>query len=447
MRPKFIFRQSFEIKSGDLHEIDVARVKAGGIVKHLNRILVNALGPDNRHLYESDCDVEPRHEAFWFVGGIEPTVIVRKMRACRSWTRPYANDPVDRPFQYVSQPHLALRHQFPLAPFEQMDFDSLTAPNENIQPVTIDPRALGFFTEHRHGTTIPGFFPGNVREYGLISFQDRKQTRFPRNYTHSKEDLQDQLHSQGIVSSFAWTFAQACYQGFSTYNDMTYPLATQTVITDGQLWSFYKYQLNTTCMHTSADGPNYRHNKCWGTPEMKLYDQIDSNGKLQGLNDDVLKNLIRFYINQPKAREHPMKPFLGVKEKKIADIADVKRRSWLEKIFKTIMSNRPRHRLVPEVYNWEKIYKIDHKTMPLVRKLRFFELGINPFARRLNEHQPEYIPRHLRARGPHDKKKWEATYYPLDHRMNIPRELSHSMLGAPRDPFACKMDRKRKSYK
>lgn len=426
---------------------EVNRAKTSGIVKQLNRILVNALGADHRHLLESDADVDPRHDAFWFVGGIDPTTIVKKQRKGVGWYDEFVDDPVDRPFQYTGKPFLALRHQHPLQPFETIDFDSLTSGNEKIPAVTIDPRALGFTTDHRHGTTTPGFWPGNVREYGFISYQDRNFLNIRRE-EFGEEDRQDALHSQGILSSYAWTFAQACYHGFSTFNDMNYPLATQTVITDGQFWSFYKYQLNTTCIHTNkVPDVNYRFNKCWGTKEMKLYDQIEDNGKLQGLNEDVLKNLVTFYMNQPKARDYNMKPLLGNKEKKVADLEDVKQRDWLEKLFKYVMSNRPRHRLTPEIYSWEKIYKIDHNTRPMARKLRFFELGINPFKRRLNEHQPQYIPRHKRARGIHDKKIWEPTYYPLDHRMNIPKEMSHSSFGAPRDKFAYKMDRKRKSYK
>lgn len=424
-------------------------MKTSGMVKQVNRILINTLGGDNRHLYEADADIDPRHEAFWFVGQIEPTERVKGLRKSRKWMEGLGlvNDPLNRPFQYSGSPFLALRHQHPLAPFEDIDFDAVISENKNIPKVTMDPRTLGFFTDHRHGTTTPGFWPGNVREYGLVSFHDRHFINARnRSVNFGQEDKQDALHSQGIVTSYAWLLAQACFQGFSTYNDMTYPLATQTVITDGQFWSFYKYQLNTTCMHTNIDAPNHRYNICWGSSEMKLFDEIDGNGKLQGLNDDVLKNLIMFYVNQPKQRQHEMKPFLG-KDKKIADLEDVKIRGWLEKTFKHIMSNRPRHRLTPEIYNWEKIYKIDNKTLPLARKLRFFELRINPWQRRLNEHQPKYIPRDFRARGIHDKKKFEATYYPLDHRSNIPKELSHSMIGAPRDPFACRMDRKRKSYR
>jgi small subunit ribosomal protein S30 len=429
-----------------LTKFEIARAKSSGFVKQINRILVNSLGADNRHLYEADTDIDPRHEAFWFVGGIEPTKQVKAFRKKRDYLKRILDEPVDRPFQYVGTPFLALRHQYPLEPFAETDFNAADAPKGNVPSVTIDPRSYSFYTEHRHGVSTPGFWPGNVREYGLVSYQDRKFMNSRRNHDYGAEDAQNALHSQGIVTSYAWLLAQACYQGFSTYLDMTYPLTTQTVITDGKFWSFYKYQLNTTCIHTNLDGPNPKYNQCWGTPEMKLYDEIDDEGKMQGFNEDVLKNLVQFYVNQPKPREHEMKPYLG-KDKKIADIEDVKQRDWLEKCFKRLVSNRPRHLPLPEIYNWEWIYKINNNTRPLDRRLRFFELGINPFARRLNEHQPKYIPRHLRARGPHDKKKFEATYYPLNHKMNIPREQSHSQVGAPRDKHANTMDVRRKSYK
>jgi small subunit ribosomal protein S30 len=409
---------------------------------------VNALGADYRHLLESDVDVDPRHDAFFMLGGIDPTRLVKKMREGVKWFKEFADMPLDRPVQYLGKPFLALRHQHPLQPFEDIDFESVKTANENIPSVTIDPRAFGFSTDHRHGTTTPGFWPGNVREHGLISFHERNFVNNKRNKSYGEEEAQLALHSSGILSSFAWTYAQACFHGFSTYNDMNFPLATQTVLTDGQLWSFYKYQLNTSCTGGGRQlSENFRYNKCWGTKEMKLFDQIDEKGKLQGLNEEVLKNLLTFYVNQPAARDYNMKPLLGEKEKKIADLEDVKQRDWLEKTFKHVMSNRPRYRLVPEIYSWEKIYKIDHNTRPLARKLRFFELGINPYRRQLNEHQPKYIPRHKRARGIHDKKIWEPTYYPLDHRMNIPKEMSHSSFGAPRNEHAYTYDRKRKSYK
>ena len=62
---------------------------------------------------------------------------------------------------------------------------------------------------------------------------------------------------------------------------MTYPLVTQTVITNGKLWSFYVYQLNTTLLHAEHTSNNPRHNLCWGTPELKLFETIE-DGKVIG---------------------------------------------------------------------------------------------------------------------------------------------------------------------
>lgn len=90
------------MKSSDLTQFEIGRAKTSGLVKQLNRVLINALGPDHRHLYELDADVDPRHEAFWFVGGINPPAKVKKGRENVKWLKPSANDPVDRAFQYVS---------------------------------------------------------------------------------------------------------------------------------------------------------------------------------------------------------------------------------------------------------------------------------------------------------------------------------------------------------
>ncbi|XP_070495949.1 large ribosomal subunit protein mL65 [Chironomus tepperi] len=444
------YKNSFEIDGAQkLTKEQIERAKVSRLVKQLNRVIVNALGADNRHLYEADVDIDPRIEAFWFVGKFIPPLNVQRFRKPRPHLKDYVNDPVDRPIQYVGNPLLTMRHQYPLESFEDINFDAMTKQNENIPMESIysvDPLAHGYHTFHRHGVSVPGFWPGNVREYGLLSYHDRTHLIKRSHVLGIKDDI-DALHSQGILSSFAWTYAQSCYQGFSTYNDMTYPLTTQTVITDGQHWSFYKYQLNTTITHTELDTPNYKYNKCWGTNEMKLYEHIDENGKIHGMNDEVLKQLLRLYINEPKSRNYEMKPYLDPKEKKIADIEDVDRRQWLETIYKYLVSNRPRQYLVPEIYHWENIYKIKFQTMPLDKKLRFFEYGINPFQRQLNEHIPEYIPRDLRANGPHDKKKRRATYYPLDHCSNDPRIMSHSEYGAAKDGIRKKYDRFKKTFK
>lgn len=132
--------------------------------------------------------------------------------------------------------------------------------------------------------------------------------------------------------------------GFSTFNDITYPLVNQMIITNGQYWSFSAYQLNTIIFNQSYADKNPKRNICWITDPIKLYEKIENN-KLVGFNDVVIKNLIKFYINVPHEKIGiNMKPYLGMEEQKVADIKDDDKRIWLEKRYKHMMSSRPRHR-------------------------------------------------------------------------------------------------------
>lgn len=304
-----------------------------------------------------------------------------------------------------------MRHNLPLEPIKDLVVEEQNRIVQNIEipEFRYDPRSLGYLTTHRHGTTVPGFWPGSKHEFGLLSYQKRSHLINRHTYCHL-DDNQDALHAEGILTSFAWLFGQACYQGFTTFNDMTYPLSTQTVITDGKHFSFYVYQMNTSSHQANSEN---RFNECWGTKETKLFEEIDSKtGKIVGFNDDVLRNLIHFYINSPKERQHALKPYLDAREWKISDISHTEKRDFLEKQYKHMVANRPRSRLLPETYLWEKIYKIDHDTKPLVAKRRPFELGINPYKRRMDEHARKYIPKVIRPGGPKSKDKFEKTYYP-----------------------------------
>lgn len=384
------------------------------LLRALNRVLVNNLAGQYSHLNEIEQDFDPRHEAFWFVGGIPPPALVRKIKEGVEWQKPYANDPWDRKFQYVGSPYLALRHKNPLEVVAGDDLGVMNFKKDGVEIPTFkyDPIALGYHTEQRYATTIPGFWPGDQHEFGLVSFQRRSHAQIRHTYC-AVNDLQEALHSQAIFSSYAWLFGQACYQGFSTFNDVTYPLTTQTVITDGKNWSFYVYQLNTTLVHSDQADSNPRYNRCWGTQELQLFDHVDENGKIHGLNEQVLLHLLSFYANAPKPREGlDLKPFLCKTETRVANIIDEKRRQFMEQNYKYRASNRPRHRPDPELYLWEKIYKVDNNTRPMEPKRRPFELHENMYKRRLDEHALKYIPRKVRPDGPKSKPKFETTYYP-----------------------------------
>ncbi|CAK1581061.1 unnamed protein product [Parnassius mnemosyne] len=377
------------------------------IVKQINRIICNKLSDKASHILSSQADYEPRHEAFWFVGGLDVPHTVRNQRKKHKWLRDQLEEPIDRPVQYIGTPLLTLRSNLPLKPL--LPYVEATNPDFKVPKFSFVPESVGYHTQHRHGTNIPGFWTGDCDEFGLLSYHGRGHISV-RNPSFGLEDNVEALHSQALKASFGWLLGQANYQGFTTYNDITYPLVTQTIITNGKLWSFYVYQMNTIAMHNEQMDENPKHNICFGTKPLQLYDTIE-NGQVKGFNEEVLKMLVQLYLNAPEERDHEMKPFLGKEEQIIADIEDDEKRRWLESRYKHLVSNRPKHYLMPEIYLWERIYKIKHNTRFFEAKRRFFERDINPFKRRLDEHLPPYIPKVLRP-YPRCRKKFENTYYP-----------------------------------
>lgn len=275
-----------------------------------------------------------------------------------------------------------------------------------------DPQSLGYERVYQHVTNIPGFWPGSEHEFGQLCYHNRHKYKVSYN-EYDAEDQKNAVIAQGILTSFGWCMAQAAYQGFNTFNELTYPLTTQTVITDGQNWSFFVYQLNTIVFETLYFDKSQRANKCWTTNEMKLFETIDENGKIIGFNDDVLRQLIKFYLATPKERSYDMKPYVDKECETVADIDHLDRREFLERNFKHIFSRRPRHRkdMIPEVYLWEWIYKIKFNTRPMDARRRFFELNQDPWDRKLSDTKI-YVPKDIRPDGPKSKNKFAKQYWP-----------------------------------
>lgn len=274
------------------------------------------------------------------------------------------------------------------------------------------PESIGIRYDYRHGTCIPGFWPGHTHEFGSLAYYTREYlVDLPDSF--SEEDRLDILHANAILSSFGWLNTLACYQGFSTFNDITYPLTTQTVVSNGQYWSFYTYQLNTLLMNGKYIDDEGTKNICYATNPLKLYDSIDADGKVVGFNENVLKILMQYYLNPPKEREGvDMKPYMKKSINYVANFRGEERRNWLEEFYKFLVSNRPRMRLDYEIYDWERIYKILFKMRPLEKKMRPFELGQkSPLVKPMDDHCLKYVPKALRV-GSYKDRKFRRTYYP-----------------------------------
>lgn len=151
----FCFRQRKSELPDDTPPAELNRLLGSEIVTQINRLLLMALRDDCAHLSETEVDLDPRHEAFWFVGGVDPPESVKRMRDGVEWQKEFVNDPVDRAVQYIGRPYLAVRHRTPLRPIRPMQEEG----RETLEKVPLykyDARTVGFATTHRHGTTIPG---------------------------------------------------------------------------------------------------------------------------------------------------------------------------------------------------------------------------------------------------------------------------------------------------
>ncbi|XP_034671093.1 28S ribosomal protein S30, mitochondrial [Drosophila subobscura] len=382
------------------------------IVEQVNRALQQVLSADYPHLNDVEVDYNPRHEAFWAVGGVDAPKNVQNSKKGRDWQKDDASDSVDRLVQYTGSPYLALRHRQQLCPWMTEKESENIELARQLPRFKHDARTLGYRTTYQHAVNVPGYWPSaNGPNFGLLSFQSRASLQ-TRHKAYGDSDFQEALNALAIKSSYAWLLAQATYNGFNTYNDLTYPMNTQTVITNGREWSFYEYQLNTLLLHGNQVDENPRVNSCRGTPPLPLYAEISEKGKCVDFNDATLKQLLRVYTNVPKVERaaNELHPYVTART---TDYDNAQQRDFIEKTFKHLSSKRPRHLELPEIYLWEKLYKIDHKTRAMEAKRRFFELDINPWRRTLEKHDKEYVPRAVRPGGRKNREdRFKKTFYP-----------------------------------
>ncbi|XP_023030475.1 mitochondrial ribosomal protein S30 [Leptinotarsa decemlineata] len=403
------YLRTHDFKKEDLSKTQKEDIISSSVATKINRILMNKLATNHPHIGNAQVDYDPRIESTWYVGGMIPPEHIKSCRRGMEWMKPYENDPIDRVMVYFGSPSLTLRSTLPLQPI----ISQSEAQNTDLKVpfFKFDPVSVGNYTDHRHIANIPGFWPGDPHQFGMLSYHKRGYI-FERERYQDAQDDKEALHRQGILASFGWLQAQANFLGFNTFNDITYPLVTQTIITSGKVWSFYTYQMNTIVLHSDNITENPTRNVCWATEEMNLFENIE-NDKIVGFNENVLSHLLKFYCNAPESRLGiNLTPYLDNKEKCIADYAEDEKREWLEREYKYLVSNRPRFKPVYEIYSWEKIYKIDNKTRFMDKKLRPFELLQNPYKRRLDDRLANYIPRKLRPDLPRWKGRYAKEYFP-----------------------------------
>ncbi|NXL54156.1 RT30 protein, partial [Podilymbus podiceps] len=257
---------------------------AGPFLTQLVSTLVAFLCGRNPLLAASSLDLKPEVNYYWHHG---EEVVVHGYRKGRV-------DPVR--FQIDDHPHLQIR-----VPKQLPQIVPLESDLGDVPVIDHKPSKLPLFKKQYENKVFIGSKVADPCCYGHTQFHlipDKlKRERFLR------ANLEDQIEvlyrANGIASLFAWTAAQAMYQGFWSEADVTRPFVSQAVVTDGKYFAFFCYQLNTLALTVETIKNNPRKNICWGTDSKPLYDVVE-DGSVKGFNDEVLIQLVRFLLNRPK---------------------------------------------------------------------------------------------------------------------------------------------------
>ncbi|XP_031705430.1 large ribosomal subunit protein mL65 [Anarrhichthys ocellatus] len=199
-------------------------------------------------------------------------------------------------FQIDDQPHCQIRLTQQLQQFTPLEASYAA----DVPEVTFAPDLLPLFRRQYDNGIFTGAKVPDPACYGQTQFHlvpDRyHRDRMAR--LQQSDQVEVFLRANALASLFAWTGAQAMYQGFWNHEDVTRPFVSQAVITDGHFFSFFCYQLNTVALSVETDANNPRKNLLWGTKSLRLYESVQ-DGAVVGLNDGVIKLLVQFLMNRP----------------------------------------------------------------------------------------------------------------------------------------------------
>ncbi|KAJ3603481.1 hypothetical protein NHX12_028227 [Muraenolepis orangiensis] len=254
-------------------------------VRNLVTGLTSCLATRNPLLLLASRDLKPEVNFYWTKG---ETIVPRGHRRGRV-------DPIR--FQIDDKPHSQIRIPKQLSQFVPME----SSYGLEVPEIKISPDMMPLFKRQYDNHIFTGAKLPDPARYGHTQFHV-VQDRFHRNRLtklNQADQVEVLLRAHGCSSLFCWTGAQAMYQGFWSREDLTRPFVSQAVITDGQFFSFFCYQLNTLALSTDAPADNPRKNILWGTESLRLYERVEE-GRVVGLDDGVLRLLVQFLMNKPR---------------------------------------------------------------------------------------------------------------------------------------------------
>ena len=334
------------------------------LVMNIHQAIMARLMDSTLHLNTCSQDIESRNEAFWFRGGIHPDVSMVKKREGtkkmqkrirekgmkhpsgdglrREMTEEEVMQPYERAIQYSGSHTLQLRSDLPLPPFVSRESELVT--QSEVPVVDYDPRVWGLRAKSVHGTNVPGYWPDVSNQHGLLFFLPRWNNYFHQATSSpgvfaGQEVEREVITVKALQACFSWLLAQATHLGFSPITELTFPLATQGAITDGQTWSYCAYQLNTVDLTTNTPQQTSHNNILWLQPkDEKLFESVEA-GKIVNYSPEALTPLLKMYLRKPEARNYSLTPYLS-KDQTVANFHEPYQRNSLHVKHRHMYANR-----------------------------------------------------------------------------------------------------------
>ncbi|XP_053727044.1 39S ribosomal protein S30, mitochondrial [Synchiropus splendidus] len=255
----------------------------GPYLRNLVSGLTHSMAKYNPLLMRASLDLNPQVNFYWRNG---QRIIPRgHRRGHREPTR----------FQIDDLPHSQIRVMEQLPQFCPMEVSY----DAEVPEIAAAPNTMPLFKRQYKNNIFTGSKLPDPACYGHTQFH-LIPDRYHRDRM-ARQDKSDQIEvfirANGIASLFAWTGAQATYQGFWDRSDVNRPFTSQAVITDGRYFSFFCYQLNTVALSHEMNSKSPRKNLMWGTESLQLFETVQ-DGQVVGLNDDVLRLLALFLLNR-----------------------------------------------------------------------------------------------------------------------------------------------------
>ncbi|KAM4810520.1 large ribosomal subunit protein mL65 [Rhinophrynus dorsalis] len=280
-----LLQEYFYAKKGRIYLYRQQEASAAPFLSSLVSILNSWCAKYNPVLTQSCLDLKPQVNFYWLRGEI---VVPRGKR--KGFVDPVRFQIDDKPFAQIRAPK-------PLPEFVPLDY---VVPEE-VPVINYEPSRLPLFKRQYENNVFIGSVVEDPCKFGhtQIHLVPDKFKRDRLEKANLADQIEVHLRANAISSLFAWTGAQAMYQGFWSQSDVTRPFSSQGVISDGKYFSFFCYQLNTLALSVDTDNNPYRKNICWGTQSTPLYETVEETN-VKGFNDEVLKQLVEFFLNGPK---------------------------------------------------------------------------------------------------------------------------------------------------